>query len=234
MRSTGSISIIIPLLYPDKEFYRLLHSLDLISDKFAFIEVLVISKATFDIPQSLRGFPNLNIVAESGKGIYAAMNQGLKLARGDYLYFIGKDDFVFPTFAKLSGYISSGADIILFDTVWGDGNIYVNRSAPLLLLYRNWCHQGVVYRRKLIESESVRFPKVFRTQADHYVNIRLAWNKKVSVKRLDLVCAYYSASGYSSHVMDDFFRLLFPVIVRKYCGRAFAAVLVCLRFVRRR
>jgi glycosyltransferase involved in cell wall biosynthesis len=229
MQEKAELSIVIPLLEPDEEFYRLLASIHVVRDSFCSVEVVVISKNYFVLSEE---FCYVRVLVEARRGIYNAMNQGLKEVTGQFVYFIGKDDFLLPSFANLSRELIGNHDIYLFDTVWGGGIVYKNYQSKLFLIARNWCHQGVIYRRSTLVDSSLTFPRCFTTQADHYINIRLAWKGCVSIRRVRSLSAYYSATGFSTVVKDQMFKRLYPLVLKKYCGRTYYWLLLFFRLAR--
>src|ERR1035437_4329413 len=135
-------------------------------------------KITFEIisvvrhPETFNGLEaaDLRIVPEDQDhpGIYAAMNMGLSKAIGRYVYFIGQDDILLPAVVKtlLKGTMGK-ADLIIADVFWGTWRIFKNLRSPRSLIWRNWCHQGIVYRSEFLRGTGVSFQEEFRTQSDH-------------------------------------------------------------------
>lgn len=170
--------------------------------------------------------PDLRIVPEETRGVYAAMNTGLDHAKGTYIYFIGQDDILLPeAIEALKRGLGKHADLILADVFYGKRRVYYNRPWPCWLIWRNWCHQGIIYRRELIRAADIRFPEAFVTQADHYANIVLAAGHGAKILKHNGCIAWYSASGISTKIVDSAFRAQFPALIREYFGfPSFASV----------
>lgn len=108
--------------------------------------------------------PNLRILSEKDKGIYDAMNKGLKMAKGDYLIFLNAGD-IFANPTSLMDYATAiisrqvPPDIIYADTsiIDSEGKILRPRhlSAPSRLTFDSFskgmliCHQAFMVRRSL-------------------------------------------------------------------------------------
>jgi hypothetical protein len=218
------LSVILPSLTADAEFLRCIYALRAVLAGRVHYEIISVVRdvGSFANLESL----DLRIVSEEGPGIYAAMNTGLAQATGTYVYFIGQDDILLPeAIGALNRGIRKHADLILADVFYGKGRVYKNRPSPRWLIWRNWCHQGIIYRRELLRETGIRFPEAFETQADHYVNIVLAAGHGATIVKHDGCIAWYSASGSSSRVADSVFRLRFPSLVRQYFGfSSFATV----------
>lgn len=108
--------------------------------------------------------PNLRILSEKDKGIYDAMNKGLKMAKGDYLIFLNAGDiFAKPTslmdYAKAITSRQMAPDIVYADTLIMDseGKILHPRhlAAPARLTFDSFsngmliCHQAFMIRRSI-------------------------------------------------------------------------------------
>ena len=93
------ISFIIPLYNAKGYIERCLRSIffqNLASDTF---EVIVVNDGSTDgslqITESLKAeLPNLLIINQKNQGVSVARNEGLKLAKGKYIYFVDADDFL--------------------------------------------------------------------------------------------------------------------------------------------
>ena len=211
------LSIVLPALAPDPEFLRCIYA----------VRAALAGRVQFEIISVVRELErfkylessDLRIVPEVKSGVYGAMNTGLDHAKGKYVYFIGQDDILLPEAAEaLNRGISGMADVILANIFYGKGRVYRNRPWPSSLVWRNWCHQGVIYRLELLRDSDIRFPEAFVTQADQYANIVLTAGSQAKILKHDGCIAWYSASGVSTQIVDTAFRMQFPSLVRQYFG----------------
>ena len=88
-------SIIIPTFNSSKTLKECLDSL--FEQSFNSYEVLIIDSVSTDATLSVlkeytSKYPNIKVYSEKDNGIYDAMNKGMSLAKGDWLYFLGSDD----------------------------------------------------------------------------------------------------------------------------------------------
>ena len=122
-----------------------------------------------------RGGKTLRVVSERDRGIYDAMNKGLRMARGKYVLFLNAGDRL-ATGATLSRYAMAAErdpDIIYGDTVIVDaaGTLLRPRhlSAPRVLTADSFargmlvCHQAFMVRRELAPEFDTRY----RLSADY-------------------------------------------------------------------
>jgi glycosyltransferase involved in cell wall biosynthesis len=222
------LSIILPALTADAEYMRCICAVQAALDGRISYEIVSVVRdiETFATLAS----SNLRILLEERPGIYAAMNTGLDHAKGTYVYFIGQDDILLPdVIDALARGLQKHADLILANVFWGKGRIYENHPWPRWLIWRNWCHQGIIYRRELFWKAGLRFPEEFKTQADHYANIVLTAGHGTTIVKYDGCFAWYSASGLSCRIADSAFRGRFPSLIREYFGFPSFAFVV-LRF----
>ena len=155
-------------------------------------------------------FQNINIISEADKGIYDAMNKGIRLAKGEWLYFMGSDDYLyevttFEQFLKLE-------NVKHVDVVYG--NVYSNRFSGMYdggfsyekLTRKNICHQAIFLKKRVFKKIG-KFNLKYKRQADWDHNIRWFFSSKISKMYADMIIANYADSGFSSMYADDIFKM---------------------------
>ena len=112
------LSIIIPTFNSAKTLSRCLDSV--ISQSFTDWEVLMMDGVSNDdtikIASSCQD-SRIRIYSEPDKGIYDAMNKGIDKSRGEWLYFLGSDDYLFNSHSLEDVFKN---DIEKYDVVYGD------------------------------------------------------------------------------------------------------------------
>jgi glycosyltransferase involved in cell wall biosynthesis len=227
------LSIIIPVLEPDAELDRCMQCI-----QGAFIgapvpEVVVVTPRRF-VAQTQFLFPWARVCAETRKGIYAAMNDGAHFSRGEYVYFLGKDDIVLPTLCKAVALLERERPFALFcDVYWGSRGVYRGAPSRIRLLARNLCHQGIVYSREAFDLHGPYLRRM-RVQADHLLNIKILWDRKSGsrVRYLEEPLAWYSGDGFSMAHRDPVFWRLYPTVMRRFVGSWAACLLTLYRRLR--
>lgn len=217
------LSIVIPLLETDYEFYRCYYSIISVLDLDKCEIVVVTPKANV---ASLSQFTNsLKVYEEKGKGIYDAMNQGLESASGKFIMFLGKDDLILPSLRDLCSLLEKqDKSIYVSDVIYSTGTVYRNFINKYFLLFRNWCHQGVVYNKRLFDN--LEFNPVYKVQADHYLNIRIVTSTSSNeICKFLYPVSVYSNSGFSTYTKDNKFWLDYPQIVRQCYGSFFSTLI---------
>lgn len=208
------VSIIIPTYNSSKTLHACLKS---IADQiYKKIEVLIIdgmsTDETIEIARSYtHSIPALNIVSESDKGVYDAMNKGILMAQGEWLYFLGSDDLLFnDNTLKLIFDCKRDdveqADIVYGNVVFKESNIHSSYHENFNILNffnTNICHQSMFYRRAVFDKMglySLKYP-VF---SDWEFNTRCFFNDSLRIKYMSDIVAYYSMEGLSNHSTDRY------------------------------
>jgi glycosyltransferase involved in cell wall biosynthesis len=211
------VSIILPVLKPNSDLLRCIASIKAALENKIKYEILCISRDESSFNQFID--KDFRFIKERKSGIYAAMNQGVENARGIYLYFIGQDDLLLPSAAQaiING-LNFKADLILSDVFWGSKIIYKNYSCFHFLVWKNWCHQGVLYNRKKFIDSVHEYPVQYKVQADHYANIIFSSIQNLKIYKFKGCIAWYSSDGFSSCNIDINFREAFPALIHKHFG----------------
>lgn len=225
------LSVVVPALELDLELRRCLDSVRLcLSDPGDCEIVLVVP------PRHLaeaRLIENVVAIAESRPTVYGAMNDGVKASRGHFLYFLGKDDVLLPAARQALEVLRTTSPSALFcDVYWGTEGVHRGSPSRWKILFRNVCHQGIIYSRRAVIHHGPYLRRM-RVQADHLLNIKLLWDaeSRRRVRYLPTPLAWYSATGYSSVARDILFYRLHPAIMRRYLGRVAACIWRAYKFV---
>lgn len=115
------------------------------------------------------------LISEPDAGVYDAMNRGLDLARGDWVYFLGADDtLASPDVLDRVALILRGtsADAVAGEARYRDGRVY-RFAPPIRPARRNFLHhQATFYRRAHFDAFGGGFDLSFRVAADYELNLR--------------------------------------------------------------
>ena len=162
------------------------------------VEAIIVSPAA---PGANSSDTQIRYVSDSGRGVYAAYTQGLRVARGEYVWFMGDDDYPLDGVTSLAHHLQSGSvDLLVAPVVLSSGHVYRQRRSVLLLHFMNWCQQGVIYRRRVLARH--RFFRRLTVQADQYVNILLRSDPAVRVVFTTRPICVFGADGISSRARD--------------------------------
>ncbi len=114
-------------------------------------------------------------VSEPDGGVYDAMNKALRLARGDWVLFLGADDRLAD--ARVLSDASpnlhpSEAGVVVGEATYDDGRVYPPGGAHTAVRRNFVHHQAAFYRRALFTTHGGFDPKL-PTRADYELNLRL-------------------------------------------------------------
>ncbi|GGE55689.1 glycosyl transferase family 2 [Pedobacter psychrotolerans] len=119
------------------------------------------------------------IISEEDKGIYDAMNKGIAVAKGRYLYFLGADDILANTdvLKNVSNYLNSdNLDLLVGNISYDTGKIFQSSFNFKTLLNNTIHHQGAFYNKNLYDNFS--YDINLRLIADYELNLFIYLNKK--------------------------------------------------------
>ncbi len=149
----------------------------------------------------------IKLIVEKDKGIYDAMNRGIKLAAGKWLYFMGCDDEFYNNnvLQTISNELTDDYDLVYGDVVWlPDGGLEKGECDPLTLFNRNINHQRIFYRKELF-NQLDNYNLRYKVASDHELNVRLFCNSLVRKKYLSQTVANYHSGGFSANKVDEAF-----------------------------
>ena len=175
------------------------------------IEIIVVDGGSTDGTKEFLETQTLtkNWVSEPDKGIYNAMNKGLAMAKGDYVWFLNSGDYVedFSLIEKLLNVLKQEPDAVYGETMMVDvegkhlglRSVFTTRKLPGNLnwtsfrLGMNVGHQSFVVKRSL----ALLYNEKYRYVADIDWMIRCLKVCK-NVVNLDAVLACFTVAGFSS------------------------------------
>jgi glycosyltransferase involved in cell wall biosynthesis len=158
-------------------------------------------------------------VADVGGGVYAAYNAALQTARGEYVWFIGDDDYPLDATRGVIEALEAGeADLIVAPVVFSSGRVYSPTRSLLLLHFLNWCQQGVIYRREVLLR--YKFHQRLTVQADQYSNILMRSNRGLKKQFLAQPICVFGVTGLSGRRHDAGYRALRSALAWRTLGAA--------------
>lgn len=203
-------SIIIPTYNSSVTIHRCIESV--VNQTYKDIEILIIDgvsqDATLDIVRTFNDV-RITILSEPDKGIYDAMNKGVKKSKGEWLYFLGSDDKLFDNsiLFKVYNYIlNSDLHVIYGNVVSARFNgLYAGEFNYSKLYYQNICHQAILFNR-LVFSKIGCFDLKYKSHADYDHNIKWFLNKHINKLYVEETIADYADGGFSSQNGDELFE----------------------------
>ena len=190
------ISIIIATYNSEKTIKKCLDSC-LLQD-YPNKEILIIdgnsSDNTLKIVQNFKS-PNLSFFSDADTGIYDAWNKGVKICTGDWVCFIGSDDFwIFES--AISKLVEKTNDEKI-NFVSGKIRVYNAASESFFLMGNKWdykklssniniAHPGSLHKKSLIKKFGL-FNSRFKIAGDHDFLIRSGEEIKSEFLNLEII-----------------------------------------------
>lgn len=176
---------------------------------------------------------NVTFITEKDRGIYDAMNKGVILAKGEYIYFLNAKDKLYSedTILKISKFAKENNADIIYGNV--DTGIIKkqNLNVKEQLLFKGICHQAVFIKRSLFDEIGMHKLE-YKISADFEFFVR-ALCKEKTFSYIDLVIAYYDMGGFSTQKENinkghkEYIR-----IIRLYFSKDYLTLFRCsLRYV---
>lgn len=223
------ISIIIPTFNSSKTLKQCLESI--YSQTYSNYEIVLVDGLSTDDTCSIveaykSNGKNIRIYSEKDSGIYDAMNKGIELSKGDWLFFMGSDDGFYNTdsLSKMCDAISKSTKKIVYGNVkivgnnaWAkDGEVYAGKFTTKKILNQNICHQAIFYNREYIKNEIGSYNLKYIKSADWDLNLK-CWAKE-EFEYADVIVCRYSVAGYSGNSVDVELGKDFVANLLKYFG----------------
>lgn len=213
-------SIIIPTYNCKVKIQKTINSV--LSQKESLYECIIIDNnsndGTINILKKYKD--KFKIVIEHDNGIYDAMNKGIDIAKGKYLYFLGAGDCLRKNILEKLKKIIPRVGVCFFY-----GNI--KRITPRnYIIYHYGCnkwnictkgiyHQAIFYSKEIFELLG-KYDLKYRLAADYCKNIECFGNKNIKKKYINIIIADYHGNGISDNEKDDtFYRDRGEIILNK-------------------
>lgn len=204
---------------------------------FSDFEYIVIDGSskdrTLDIIQSYENkIRNMCVFSEPDKGIYDAMNKGVRAAKGEYVYFLNAGD-VFEsekTLSEVASFFIGNKDLY-YGSMRKEMNIekYPKALTKLYLVYREKmiCHQAIFAKRKLFLNHE--FDTDLKICADRDWLIRILGDNASYYRMKGVLIGRYDTTGVS--MQYDQFEKESLAIAAKYGGYKAIAFIKAKRFI---
>ena len=148
------------------------------------------------------------IISEQDEGIYDAMNKGIDCSTGNWIFFLGSDDYIFSenTFSKIVNWLCSDVNFICGNIEYTSGSIFKSTIGFKTNIINTCHHQACFYKRDLFNS--FRYDISYKIVSDYEINF-LIYKNKVSHQIIDLKVAFCCDQGVShkNSKINDYFDL---------------------------
>ncbi len=221
--SSPKISVITVAFNAEKHIGRTIESVT--GQSYENVEYIIIdgksTDSTLEVLASYEGVDQL--ISEPDSGLYDAMNKGLKLATGDYVWFLNSGDQVFctDTMEKMVAGLEGMPDIIYGGTMIIDeqeNEIGDRRlKPPDKLSWRSFrqgmvvCHQSIIVKREL----APQYNMDYRLSADIDWAIR-ASKKAARIHNSELILSRFLEGGLTENNIKAGLKERFRIMTKYY------------------
>ena len=166
------ISIITPTFNAEKWIERCIDSVQ--AQSLQDFEHLIVDGHSTDrtlefVQESMKKHPSIRIISEPDQGIFDAMNKGIKLARAEWLYFLGADDTLYDAevLRAMTVQLTKSSGGIVYGNVYAEQlqRVYDQEFGLEKILKHNICHQAIFYHEKVFKDAGL-YDLHYRTEAD--------------------------------------------------------------------
>jgi glycosyltransferase involved in cell wall biosynthesis len=204
------LSVIIPTYNAAATIVRALDSI--ITQRFTDLEIIVADGNSGDntmdiVKEYAQRDKRIRYLSEKDNGVYDAMNKGVQLAKGEWLYFLGSDDALYENVLD-QVFIAANLDC---DVLYGNVNnrvlnsIYDGAFTKEKIGLKNICHQSIFIKRHVFDVIGL-YDTRYRIFADWDHNFKWFFSNTIKHKYIDVVIADYSHGGLSSRNIDTSFE----------------------------
>lgn len=141
-------------------------------------------------------------ISEPDNGVYDAMHKGVRLATGDWVYFLGSDDVLCANLNEIVPHLQD-RNVLYYGNVLkvGEGVTYDGKFGPWKLLRRNICQQAIFYPRHIFDTR--QFNLAYPQLADWEFNLRCFADPALVFEYLPVTIARYNDVSGSSATLKD-------------------------------
>ena len=233
MNTPPKISVITVVFNGEKHIGRTIESV--LRQSYATMEYIIVDgKSTDATMQVIAGYKGVHkLISEPDEGLYDAMNKGLKMATGDYVWFLNSGDQIHSqdTVERMMEGLEDLPDIIYGGTLIIDeaqNEIGDRRlKPPDQLSWKSFregmlvCHQSFVVKREKAPVYDLKY----RLSADIDWSIRAAKNSSL-IRNSGLVLSRFLEGGLTEHnikaglkerfrIMSHYYGLI-PTVLRHF------------------
>lgn len=199
------ITIITPVLNAEK--YIAACILSVANQTYKEIEHIIVDGSSTDgtlgiVKKYAQEYPHIRWVSAEDRGAYEAMNSGIDIARGDWIYFLGADDILSDDKVLDNVFVGQkrivdNSDFIYGNVFWGDtGKVYDGYFDIPKLYGKNICHQAIFVRKGVFDRIG-KFLTEYIALADWHFNILCFTNSEIRKSYIGTVVAKFSPGGLS-------------------------------------
>lgn len=141
-------------------------------------------------------------VSEPDKGIYNAMNKGIRAARGEYLLFLNSGDYLFANEVLEKVFLENPTEDFVYCDDGGSTGVVENGGSPSFIDFRflytyTICHQTIFHKRTLFNTGL--FDEKYKIVSDWKFLFQHIIKNDASYRKINiLLCILQEGTSYDS------------------------------------
>lgn len=223
--ASPKLSIITPVFNGAKTLEACIQSVLSLHDS-SIEHIIIDGSSTDETPQILEHYQDQlgPCLSEPDHGVYDAMNKGVRLATGEWLLFIGADDFVLHPLLETLEHLKDPQHIYYANVFYPNhARIYRGKISTYRFMLDNLSHQCIFYPKPIFEryQYDTRYP----IMADYALNIQCYGDKSLQFDYLPYVVAVHSDhEGLSKSAKDEHFIEQKATLVKAHFSSTWYAI----------
>jgi len=153
--------------------------------------------------------------SEKDQGIYDAMNKAINHLTGEWVYFLGADDELFPDFSAMAYELKDSRNIY-YGSVLSNGKKQSGELSPYYMAKAGIYHQAIIYPKAVFEK--YRFNSKYKIVADNVLNMQCYGDKAFNFVYKDYIIAHFNHTGVSGTHVDQVFEKDKSKLILRYFG----------------
>jgi len=213
-------SILIPTYNSSADLQNAINSIR--SQTFTDYEVVFVDGESKDNTIALidlfKTTNNVKYISEPDKGIYDAMNKGIRLVTGKWICFLGSDDRFYSNnvLENIHREIQKEPVDLIYGNVMGETSKkhYVYDTINMVLS-QGIHHQSIFYKKSVFDTVG-QYDTFFKVASDYHLTLKAFCTPKLKTRYIDLDIVNYGENGLSSITFDyTFFSYHYRLLAQR-------------------
>lgn len=174
------------------------------SQTYPHIQIIIIDGASTDNTINIlkKWDSKIDIwISEKDNGIYDAMNKGISRVKGEWVYFIGADDYLYPEFSTFASNELKDNHTIYYSNVMYKGTERKGGVSDYQRLKKGIYHQSIIYPAEVFKD--YQYSTEYKISGDHFLNILLHSDPRYRFQYCDYTIVMFNSTGLSSELGTD-------------------------------